>query len=379
MLIVIFKTCYVRLILYFFCKFKNRLKNTILRQYKSKYHSHLLMSNLIKPTFIDNVSYSNYDTSNIIANPPEKKTVKKGAGKDITFDFIPFKYNYGTAELKRPLEFKLDCPKLTAKTGIRSKQGEENPEELSYNLISSYDTGNPDHKALIDCFEQIVEAAIYIVDGHKVALGRHKYNADSLRILMKGLVFEPTDKVSGTPTGQPPMSVFKLFKTASNQTKFYGPDGNVIPWTYLTKVQFDYYPLLKIKGIFNNSGHLLIQTVVEQALVTDIKDIGGEISYTDSYAKVQAEQPGLSDAVNAQLAKIMASRQDSVNSEKKEVKEEQKVEDSPVKSVYDVMTDQVTTGTIPPMNAPNTARAGLDSLTSNPPSRIIIPKPKQTA
>lgn len=336
------------------------------------------MSTLIKPTFIDNVSYSNYDTSNIIAGPPEKKTVKKGS-KEIPYDFVPFKYNYGTAELKRPLDFKLDCPKLTSRTGIRSKEGEDDPNELSYNLISSYDVNNVEHKAFIDCLEQIVEAAIYIVDGHKIALGRPKYNADSLRLLMKGLVFEPTDKATGAPTGQPPMSMFKLFKTASNQTKFYGPDGNVIPWTYLTKVQFDYYPLLKIKGIFNNSGHLLIQTVVEQALVTDIKDIGGEISFTDSYAKVQAEQPGLSDIVNAQLAKIMASRQDSVNSEKKEAKEEQKAEDSPVKSVYDVMNDQANNGTLPPMNAPNTARAGLDSLTSNPPSRIVIPKPKQHA
>jgi hypothetical protein len=327
-----------------------------------------------KPSFVDNVSYLNYNTENVIADLPGKKTIKKPNGKEITFDFIPFKYNYGTAELKRPLDFKLDCCKLTSKTGIRSKPGEEDPNDLSYNLVSSYDVHNPEHKALLKCFDEIIEAALYIADSHKAALNRAKYNIDTLRLAMRSFAFEPTDKATNKPTGQPLMSVFKLFKSEHSSTKFYGPDGKVIPWVALMNVQFDYYPLLRIKGIFNNSGHLLVQCVVEQALVTDIKDIGGEISYTDSYAKLQAEQPGLADSVNAQLAKIMASRQDAINSEKKEEKNLEPVHDGPIKSVYDALEkSDVTSGSIPPMARPN-----LDAL-SQPPARAPIPVPKQWA
>lgn len=271
----------------------------------------------------DFVKYDEYTNKRLASTPAEKKTVP-GTGPsanppsaEANYYNVPIMYNYGTEDNKILDDFFLEGPALTSNGGIQIKPTQKGGEE--YSIMVRLDANDVAHNRFIQCVNDLHWGASHVLATMKGTVKLHNFNHSTPQMCeatgFKNPIYRARDEVTGEPiAGRSPSMFMKLFKRGKppmeERTLFTGIDGKNIPWPLLTGVDLKFQPLLHVKRIYVGGGKASLQMEMVSAIVLGVKARNSTTRQTATIDKYAQESPEMVDALSAQVASLMSSRQD---------------------------------------------------------------------
>jgi hypothetical protein len=271
------------------------------------------------------VRYDQYNNSRLASTPAEKKTVP-GTGPSATppsaeqnYYNVPLMFNYGTLENKILDDFFLEACPLVSNGGIQIKTSQKGVEECS--IMVRFDSSAADQTRFLQTMGEIHWGASYVLSTMKGAVKLHNFNNTTPQMCeatgFKNPIYRARDEITGEPIqGRSPSMFLKLFKRGKppmeEKTLFTDLAKKPIPWQLLIGVDLKFVPLLHIKRIYVGGGKASLQMEVVSAVVLSLKARNTTTRQTSTIDKYAQESPDMVDAVSAQVASLMSSRQDQM-------------------------------------------------------------------
>jgi len=260
-------------------------------------------------------NFETFDSARIIPNKAEQKNIPDSKPPQ-SYSQIVLGYDYSTTDRKQTDDLRIEGCEMTTSFGVQSKAGSK-PGSMEHSVMCAFDMGNTDHAKFIECMNRLHFGCSHVLFTQKGAVKMYNFKVeDAEGTGLKNPVYRPRDEVTGEPIeGRKPSMFFKLFcrgkPPLGEQTLFTGPDGKVIPWTFLQNVEMKFIPLIHVKRIYIGS-KASIQMEIVSAIVTSIHARNTTTQQTATLQRLQHERAGLADTVAAQLAKLSADRQDQL-------------------------------------------------------------------
>lgn len=243
--------------------------------------------------------------------------------ESISYNEIKLNYNYGTPE--RPIinDLYLELPETTS-TGIRTKEedalGQNGPyKRKSHSLMITFDLANPNPEKQAEMemaimkLDELHAQCCYLLAPYKGKAKMHDFDPNRPGGMFKNPVYWPRDEQTGEKIkGKNPNIWVKLREWKNSKALFTDPQGQLINWDLLRDVDITFVPLLHVEKIYIGAKASL-QISLASAVVTKIVKAGSETRQLSTLERLKQKYgEGLSHSVEAQLADLRMSRQETL-------------------------------------------------------------------
>ena len=265
------------------------------------------------------VTFEQFNPSNLTGSEPIPKEIQTDKGA-VKYNDIKLSYNYGTPSdpiindlfLELPevdvLRFKYTEEPATGKNGPYTKK--------TAAMMISFDLTDPatrnDTQSALDKLDGLHLAASQCIGTYKGKLKMHSFDAANPGSSFGNPVYWQRDDASGLPIKGTNPSLWVNLKCYSGKTLFTDLNGQVVDWKLLENTNIKMLPLIHIEKIFVGI-KVTLKIHLASAIILKIIPAGSESRQTSTMDRLKAKYGGLADQVEAQLADLRMSRQDTLN------------------------------------------------------------------
>lgn len=200
------------------------------------------------------ITFNTYRTTNVVYTHANSRQLQSQTYR--TYYRIPLMYNFGTHDNQVLRDFLFECCEMETKVGIISETFENG--YIQYKIPCQFNLSNPDHMICYNCFKEIYQATMWILNSLKKDVNLHLlsetnypspiYNGNNINL---NLYYRGTGH-------------------AFEQSLFTDPQGQRIPWDLLTNVSIRFIPLLRVKYLHIIEGRVSLEMEIVSAVITAI-------------------------------------------------------------------------------------------------------------